>query len=38
VVRYRYRVMLAMVLPSHAGDGVVEATWPWHDVDIELCW
>jgi hypothetical protein len=27
--------MLAMVLPSLAGDGVAEASWPRHDIDIE---
>jgi hypothetical protein len=37
-VRCRYRVMLAMVLPSHAGDGAVVATWPWRDVEDESCW
>jgi hypothetical protein len=26
------------VLPSHAGDGAVEATGPWCDVDAESCW
>jgi hypothetical protein len=30
--------MLMMVLPSHAGDGVVGVTWPRRDVDIELYW
>jgi hypothetical protein len=29
--------MLVMVLPSHAGDGVVRATWLLHDVDAESC-
>jgi hypothetical protein len=38
VVRCRYRVMLATVLPSHASDGATEATWPWHDVRVESCW
>jgi hypothetical protein len=27
----------AMLTPSHAGDGAVGATWPWHDVDTESC-
>jgi hypothetical protein len=26
------------MLPSHAGDGVAEATWPRRDVDVESCW
>jgi hypothetical protein len=26
-----------VVLPSHAGDGAVEPTWPWRDVNTELC-
>jgi hypothetical protein len=26
------------VLPSHAGDDAVKATWPWRDVDVESCW
>jgi hypothetical protein len=29
--------MLAMVLPSHAGDGATEVTWLWCDVDVESC-
>jgi hypothetical protein len=43
------RVMLAMalprrlgngvmLLPSHAGDGATEATWPWRDIIAEPCW
>jgi hypothetical protein len=32
------RVMLTMVLPSHAGDDIAEATWPQRDVDVESCW
>jgi hypothetical protein len=28
VARCTCRVMLAMVLPSHASDGTVEVTWP----------
>jgi hypothetical protein len=24
-----------MVVPSHASDDVVEATWSWRDVDTE---
>jgi hypothetical protein len=31
------RVLLATVLPSHAGDGGVEATWLRCDVDAESC-
>jgi hypothetical protein len=39
-------VMLAMVLPSHAGDGAAEVTWLRRDVDAshtsddatESCW
>jgi hypothetical protein len=34
----RCRVMLVMLLPSHAGDDTAEATWPRHDVDVESCW
>jgi hypothetical protein len=30
--------MLATVLPSHASDSAVGATWPWCDVDAESCW
>jgi hypothetical protein len=26
------------MLPSHVGDDVAEATWPWHDVDVESYW
>jgi hypothetical protein len=26
-----------MPLSSHAGDGAVEATWPWCDVGVESC-
>jgi lysylphosphatidylglycerol synthetase-like protein (DUF2156 family) len=29
------QVTLVMALPSYAGDGVAEVTWPWHDVDAE---
>jgi hypothetical protein len=29
-------------MPSHdgdnAGDGTVEATWPWRDIDVDSCW
>jgi hypothetical protein len=32
------QVTLVMALPSYAGDGVAEVTWPWHDVDAEPCW
>jgi hypothetical protein len=30
--------MLATLLPSLAGDGAVEATFSWRDVDAESCW
>jgi hypothetical protein len=36
MVRYRCRVMLATMLPSHAGDGTTEATWPWCNVDAVM--
>jgi hypothetical protein len=29
--------MLAMVLPSHVGNGAAEVTWLWHDIDVESC-
>jgi hypothetical protein len=29
--------MLAMVLPSLAGDGTTEVTWLWCDVDVKSC-
>jgi hypothetical protein len=29
--------MLAIAMPSHAGGGAVEMTWPWRDVDAESC-
>jgi hypothetical protein len=29
--------MLATMLPSHAGDGITEATWPRCDADAESC-
>jgi hypothetical protein len=43
------RVILSMALPrrlghdamsvlSHAGDGAVEPTWPWHDVGAKSYW
>jgi hypothetical protein len=33
------RVMLAIVLPRHAGDGdgAAGAIWLWRDVDVESC-
>jgi hypothetical protein len=34
----RCRVKLATMLPSHAGDGAAEATWPRCDVEAESCW
>jgi hypothetical protein len=27
-----------MSMLRHAGDCVVEVTWPQRDVDVELCW
>jgi hypothetical protein len=33
----RCRVMPAIMLPSHASNGAIRATWPWHDVDVESC-
>jgi hypothetical protein len=36
--RYRCRVMLVTVMPSHVDDGVVDATWLWRDVDMESSW
>jgi hypothetical protein len=36
--RCRCQVMLAMVLPSLAGDRTVGVTWPRRDVDVESCW
>jgi hypothetical protein len=49
MARCRCRVMLVMVLPrrlghitmsvpSHAGDGATEATWPRYDVSVESRW
>jgi hypothetical protein len=35
--RCRCRVMLASMLPSHAGDGAAEATWSRRDVNAESC-
>jgi hypothetical protein len=29
--------MLAIMLPSHAGDGAAEPTWPFYDVGAESC-
>jgi hypothetical protein len=29
--------MLATALPSHAGNGAVEVSWTWRDVDGESC-
>jgi hypothetical protein len=37
VARYRCRVMLATVLPSHAGDDDAKATWLRCDVDVKSC-
>jgi hypothetical protein len=36
--RCRCRVMLAIMLPRHVGDGVVGVTWPRRDVNAESCW
>jgi hypothetical protein len=30
--------MLAIMLLIHAGDGAVEVTWPWCNVDVESYW
>jgi hypothetical protein len=30
--------MLAIMLPSCAGDGAVGLTWPRYDGDAESCW
>jgi hypothetical protein len=35
--QYRCRVMLAIVLSSHTGDGAAKTTWPWRDVDAGSC-
>jgi hypothetical protein len=34
----RCRVMMAMVLPGHAGDSATKVTWLWYNVDAETCW
>jgi hypothetical protein len=36
VMQGRCRVMLATMLPSHAGDNAAEVTWPRCDVDAKL--
>jgi hypothetical protein len=33
-----YRVMLAAMLLSHAGNGATGVIWSWRDVDVESCW
>jgi hypothetical protein len=38
VARCRCRVMLAVMLLSHAGNGTAEATWSRWDVDVKSCW
>jgi hypothetical protein len=38
IARCRYRVMLARMLSSHAGDGAIGVAWPRRDVDAESCW
>jgi hypothetical protein len=38
MTRCRGRVMLAKMLPSYAGDDAIKVTWPWCDIDVELCW
>jgi hypothetical protein len=30
--------MLVMVLPGHAGDGTIGATWLQGNVEAESCW
>jgi hypothetical protein len=37
-MRWRYRVMLAIVLSSRAGNDTVGVTWPRRDEDAESCW
>jgi hypothetical protein len=37
VAQYRYRVMLAIMLPSHTSGAAVEASLPRHDIDSESC-
>jgi hypothetical protein len=37
MARCRCRVILVMVLPSHAGDDVAEATWTRCYVDVVSC-
>jgi hypothetical protein len=36
--RYTCRVMLTMVLSSHASDGAARVNWPRYNVDAESCW
>jgi hypothetical protein len=38
VARCRCRVTLAIMLPSHVGDGAAEMAWLQHNVDVESCW
>jgi hypothetical protein len=35
MVQCRCQVMLATTLPSHAGDGGAEVTWPRRNLDAE---
>jgi hypothetical protein len=37
-VLYPCRVVLEMMLSSHAGDGAAMATRPQRDVDADSCW
>jgi hypothetical protein len=38
VARCHCRVMLATVLPSHAGDDAARVTWPRPNINAELYW
>jgi hypothetical protein len=38
VARCRCRVILVMMLSSHAGNDAAKATWLRCDVDAESCW
>jgi hypothetical protein len=37
-MRFRCRVMLTIVLPSHADDSAAGVTWLGHDIDVESYW
>jgi hypothetical protein len=38
VAQCHCRVILAMTLPSYAGDCAVEVTWLLYDVEAKSCW